>query len=51
MFTEEELYHLRMLLKTEIAEIEDLISSADANDKIELESYLNIIKSIQEKIN
>ena len=51
MFTEEELYHLRMLLKTEITETEDLISSADTNDKIELESYLNVIKSIQEKLN
>lgn len=50
MFTEEELYHLRMLLKTEIAETEDLISSVDTNDKIELENYLSIIKNIQLKI-
>ena len=49
MFTEEELYHLRMLLKTEITETEDLISSSD--DKEELESYLKVIKSIQEKLN
>ena len=49
MFTEEELYYLRMLLKTEIVETEDLISSSD--DKEELENYLNVIKSIQEKLN
>lgn len=50
-FTQAELYTLKMLIKTEIGEVEDLITSIDDEaDKAELTVHLAIINEIYKKL-
>jgi len=49
-FTEKELHYLRNILKIEIDDVKELINTEDKKTKQELEDYLKIIESIQQKI-
>ena len=49
-FDEDELYILRMVVKTELDELPELIDSADGNDKKELTAYKHKVEKLYNKI-
>lgn len=50
-FTAKEAQALKMILKVEISDVEDLIeNSIDKADKKELSEYLSLVKTINSKI-
>ncbi len=49
--TKEEKETLDGILRTEIKELKALIKSANSKDKKELEEELEVVESIQEKLN
>ena len=50
-FNKEELYVLKMIVKTELDELPDLIESADSKDKKELTAYKHKVEKIYNIIN
>lgn len=46
----EEIQALIGILKVEIFETKDLLSSADGNDKKELKEYIELVKGIYSKV-
>ena len=46
----EEIQALIGILKVEIFETKDLLSSADGNDKKELKEYIELVKGIYNKV-
>lgn len=49
--SDKELQALRMLIKTEMMEVEDMITALDGKDQDEMKDYLSIIEEIRIKLN
>lgn len=49
-FDEDELYTLKMVVKTELDELPDLINVLDGNDKKEMIEYKHKVEKLYDKI-
>ncbi len=49
-FNDDELYTLRMLVKSELDELPDLINVLDGNDKKEMIEYKHKVEKLYDKI-